>query len=92
MVSGLTGIAISQANIWSQPSRAIDDLADYEKEFPAVQATNKVDWQLTPIAGGLSLTIRFLATSKWPFEAHRLTSTHQRGGMPCSLTSPLPVD
>jgi len=59
VVSGLTGIAISQANIWSQPSRAIDDLADYEKEFPDAQATNEVDWQLSPIAGGLSLTIRF---------------------------------
>jgi len=59
VVSGLTGIALGQANIWSQPSRAIDDLADYEKEFPAPQATNEVDWELTPIARGLSVTIRF---------------------------------
>nr|MDJ0888394.1 hypothetical protein [Desulfobacterales bacterium] len=34
-VSNLTGIAISQIHIWSQPRRAIDDLADYERDFPA---------------------------------------------------------
>ena len=60
VISGLTGIAINQANIWSQPSRAIDDLADYQKAFPAVSETNDVSWQLTPIAGGgLGVTIRF---------------------------------
>lgn len=59
VISGLTGIAINQANIWSQPSRAIDDRADYEREFPKASAANEVDWQLTPIAGGLGVTIRF---------------------------------
>lgn len=58
-VSNLTGIAISQVHIWSQPARAIDDLADYEREFPSSPATDEADWQLTPIAGGLGVTIRF---------------------------------
>ena len=59
VVSGLTGIALGEANIWSQPSRAIDDLADYEKEFPAPQAANDMDWELTPIDKGLCVTFRF---------------------------------
>ena len=58
-ISGLTGIAINQAHIWSQPSRAIDDFADYEREFPAASTTNETDWQLTPITGGLGVRIRF---------------------------------
>ena len=59
MVSGLTGIAINQANIWSQPWRAIDDLADYEREFPAVPETNEAAWRLTPMKGGIGITIPF---------------------------------
>ena len=59
VISGLTGIAINQANIWSQPSRAIDDLNDYQREFPAGSTTNEAAWQLTPISGGLGVTIRF---------------------------------
>lgn len=59
LVSNLTGVAISQAHIWSQPSRAIDDLADYERQFPTAAASDETTWQLTPIRGGLGITIRF---------------------------------
>jgi hypothetical protein len=59
VISGLTGIAINQANIWTQPSRAIDDLADYGRAFPAGSTTNEAAWHLTPISGGLGVTIRF---------------------------------
>ena len=59
VVSGLSGIAINQANIWSQPSRAIDDLADYQKEFPAVPESNEAAWRLTPMKGGIGITIPF---------------------------------
>jgi hypothetical protein len=59
VISGLTGIAINQANIWSQPSRAIDDLADYQREFPAVPETNEAAWRLTPMRGGIGITIPF---------------------------------
>ena len=31
----------------------------YEREFPKASATNEVDWQLTPITGGLGVAIRF---------------------------------
>lgn len=58
-VSNLTGITISQAHIWSQPSRAIEDLDDYEREFPAAPANEEVSWQLTSIPGGLGITMRF---------------------------------
>jgi hypothetical protein len=59
VVSGLTGIAINQANIWSQPSRSINDRGDYEKEFPAVPETNEAAWRLTPMKGGMGITIPF---------------------------------
>ncbi len=59
VVSGLTGIAINQANIWSQPWRANDDLADYKKEFPAALETNEAAWRLAPINGGIGITISF---------------------------------
>lgn len=59
VISNATGIAISQFHIWSQPYRAIDDLADYEREFPATPSSKEVSWQLTPIPGGLGISIRF---------------------------------
>ncbi len=59
VTSKATGIAISQAQIWSQPWRAIDDLAEYEETFPAAPSTEALSWELTPIPGGLGVTIRF---------------------------------
>ncbi|MBL0712208.1 MAG: hypothetical protein JJV98_00790, partial [Desulfosarcina sp.] len=59
VVSNLTGIAISEAQIWSQPPRAIDDLEAYEKRFLAAPAHDTLTWQLTPIPGGLGIIVRF---------------------------------
>ena len=57
--SNITGIAIVQAHIWSQPAGAIDDLAEYERRFPSVSTSDETAWELTPIPGGLGITIRF---------------------------------
>ena len=59
LVSNATGIAISQLHIWSQPYRAIDDLADYERAFPAAVSNEEVRWHLTQIPGGLGISIQF---------------------------------
>ena len=59
VVSNLTGIALSQFHIWSQPYRAIEDLDDYERAFPDQRPPDEPDWELTPIQGGLGVTIRF---------------------------------
>nr|MDJ0991672.1 hypothetical protein [Desulfobacterales bacterium] len=59
VLSNVTGIALSQIHIWSQPRRAIDDLADYERDFPASPSPEELSWELTPIRGGLGVTIHF---------------------------------
>ena len=58
VVSSITGIAISEAHIWSQPYRVIDDLTDYQQTFPKTPPGG-LSWNLTPIKGGLGVTIRF---------------------------------
>ncbi len=58
-VSNISGIAISQAQIWSQPARAFDDLADYERAFPDTPPEEPSTCELTPIQGGLCVTFRF---------------------------------
>ncbi len=59
VVSNVSGIAISQVHIWSQPHRAIDDLAAYERAFPDPPSHEPLAWELTPIQGGLGVTFRF---------------------------------
>ena len=57
--SNITGIAISQAHIWSQPWRAIDDLTAYEQQFPTTPTAASRTWELSSIPGGLGITIHF---------------------------------
>ena len=59
VISNMTGIAISQAHIWSQPWRAIDDLKAYEQQFPATPTAAPHAWELSSIPGGLGITIHF---------------------------------
>jgi hypothetical protein len=58
-ISNVTGIAVSQIHIWSQPYRAIDDLSAYERTFPDPPPPERLSWELTPIRGGLGVTIHF---------------------------------
>jgi hypothetical protein len=57
--TNMTGIAISEAHIWSQPGHAIDDLEAYERQFPALATADPPDWEINPIPGGLSIAIHF---------------------------------
>lgn len=59
VISNMTGIALSQAHIWSQPARAIDDLEAYEERFPGTSPSAGPSWHIQPIPGGLSLVFRF---------------------------------
>jgi hypothetical protein len=59
VVSTLTGIAISEAAIWSQPKRAIDDLEDYENRFQRRHAVGRPSWQVSPILAGAVIIVRF---------------------------------
>ncbi len=58
-ISNFYGIAISQFHIWSQPSRAISDLADYERTFPETPHPAALTWELTPMPGGMGISIHF---------------------------------
>lgn len=54
LVSAASGILIGEANIWSQPWRAIDDLRDYRAAFPPTTG-----WELRPGLNGVELAYRF---------------------------------
>jgi hypothetical protein len=59
LVSSAIGIAIGEANIWTQPTRPEDDWRDYQQKFPTSGQLKGPVWQLVPIAGGLALQGRF---------------------------------
>ena len=50
------GIAIGEANIWSQPSRAEGDWQEYRSKFPEKSG---FEWQIVPFGTGLAVTGRF---------------------------------
>jgi hypothetical protein len=53
--SSLIGLAVGEAQIWSQPWRASGDLEDYRAAFPP----RGIAWQLQPRGTGVALTVRF---------------------------------
>jgi hypothetical protein len=55
--STLVGIAVGEAQIWSQPWRASGDLRDYRAAFPATLAN--LEWELRPMGTGVQLAFRF---------------------------------
>ena len=57
--STVLGIAISEANIWTEPSRASTDLQDYRSQFDGAQKTSSSSWRLTPTFGGAVLQVAF---------------------------------
>ena len=50
------GIAVGEAQIWSQPWRAPNDLRDYRARFPGAPG---VGWELRPKGRGVELVLRF---------------------------------
>jgi hypothetical protein len=59
VTSTLLGIAVSEANIWTEPSRAIDDLEDYQDNKWMQRQTSEVSWRIVPLARRVEVNIRF---------------------------------
>lgn len=55
--SAAIGIAISEANIWTEPSRAATDLDDYRSQFDGAQKTSVRNWHLVPSRGGTGVVL-----------------------------------
>lgn len=53
--SAVLGIAISEAAIWTEPSRAATDLEDYRSEFDGAQKNSVRNWRLAPSNSGMGL-------------------------------------
>jgi hypothetical protein len=59
LTSTLVGIAIGEAQIWSQPWRAEGDLAAYRTAFPTTTVQRAPSWELRPMGTGVQLALRF---------------------------------
>lgn len=59
VTSTLLGIAVSEANIWTEPSRASNDLEDYQNNKWAQRETSEVTWRIVPLANRVEVSIRF---------------------------------
>jgi hypothetical protein len=59
VTSTLIGIAVSETNIWTEPSRATDDLRDYRNNAWAGRGSGQTTWHLVPMADRVTLHIRF---------------------------------
>ncbi|MFO1072500.1 MAG: hypothetical protein U1E17_07420 [Geminicoccaceae bacterium] len=53
-ISAATGILVSEAQIWSQPWRASQDLRDYKSRFPQT-----ITWEIRPRLNGAELAFHF---------------------------------
>lgn len=52
--SAAVSLLVSEAQIFSQPMRAVDDYANYQRQFLRPRPT-AVQWRLTPSPGGLAV-------------------------------------
>ena len=59
VTSTLLGIAVSETNIWTEPSRAINDLEDYQNNKWVQRQTSEVSWHIIPLARRVEVNIRF---------------------------------
>lgn len=59
LTSTAIGIAIGEANIWTQPTRTETDWREYQQQFPTTGATQTSGWHLVPIKRGLALQTHF---------------------------------
>ncbi len=59
LVSTLSGIVVSELQIWTQPWRATADLDDYRASFPSTMASRGIEWQLRPRLNGVEVAFRF---------------------------------
>ena len=59
LISVLSGIAFSEAQIWTQPWRANSDLTDYRNAFPTTIASRQIQWELRPTLRGVELAFKW---------------------------------
>lgn len=59
LASTALGVAIGEANIWTQPTAYEADLHTYQATFSGQTSQTAPDWQLVPIAGGVALQRAF---------------------------------
>jgi len=59
VTSTLLGIAVSETNIWTEPSRAVNDLEDYQNNKWAQRETSEVSWRVVPLARRVEVNIKF---------------------------------
>jgi len=53
------GLAIGEANIWTQPTRPEADWDEYRRRFSRSASADGSSWQLLPVIGGVVLQGRF---------------------------------
>lgn len=59
VTSTLLGIAVSETNIWTEPSHAVNDLEDYQNNKWAQRETSEVSWRIVPLARRVEVNIKF---------------------------------
>jgi hypothetical protein len=59
LISTAMGIAVGEANIWTQPTQPSTDLRDYQGRFVGLQTKNARHWQLLPFPGGAMVRVSF---------------------------------
>ncbi len=58
LVSAGIGIAFGELLIWSRPSRSLQDVEDYRRDFVAtVPSSPEVAWRLAPRMGGGAIEV-----------------------------------
>jgi hypothetical protein len=59
IINAAVGIVVTEVQIWTQPTRAIKDWAEYQAQFGGRAATSKPSVRFVPTLGGLALAGRF---------------------------------
>jgi hypothetical protein len=59
VTSTLLGIAVSETSIWTEPSRAANDLEDYQGNKWMQRETSEINWRIVPLARRVEVNIRF---------------------------------
>jgi hypothetical protein len=59
IINAAVGIAITEVQIWTQPTRAIKDWADYQAQFGGAVTGNKPTVRIVPTMGGMAVVGRF---------------------------------
>ncbi|MDH3934632.1 MAG: hypothetical protein OEU62_05655 [Gammaproteobacteria bacterium] len=59
ITSTLVGITVAEVNIWTEPSRAVNDLEDYQNKRWSNGQKSRVNWQIIPAHNRLMVKVTF---------------------------------